>query len=296
VILLLASTPSITSAQRVDIESRTVDVDGIAMRVQTAGWQHLESGRAIIVMENGAGAPVEAWQPVLAKLADFAPVLAYDRSGVGESPWDGEPPTPQHVNDRLRVLLQQFGAEPPYVLVGFSWGGPLIQYFAAHWPDEVAGLVFIDAPELAWRREAERAVLAELGSEAENGAYYRAFQDEIAKVPPGNQAELRVIEDLVTGDPPGWAAPPQPEVPVARLVAGRHTPPPPGIEFPFDEEAFWQGLLRYGVRRFAESLPTGPDVTFIVATYARHYMMGDDPELVIDAIRRVHSQAARRGR
>jgi pimeloyl-ACP methyl ester carboxylesterase len=295
--LALASAASSAFAQAVNIDTRTVDGDGIAMRVQTAGWHHREAGRAIIVLENGAGAPVEAWQPVLATLAEFAPVMAYDRSGAGESPWDGEPPTPQHVNDRLRALLQQLGAEPPYVLVGFSWGGTLIQYFAAHWPDEVAGLVFIDASDLAWYREAERATMSELGVDANDRALFtQALQDGIARLPPGNQAEARVIEDLVTGDPPEFATLPQPEVPVARLVAGRFTPPPPGIEFPYDPHAAWHAVLRYGVRRFAESMPAGPDVTFIVATHAGHYMMGDDPDLVVEAIRRVHSQAARRGR
>jgi pimeloyl-ACP methyl ester carboxylesterase len=66
------------------------------------------------------------------------------------------------------------------------------------------------------------------------------------------------------------------------------------LQFPFDEAAFWHGLLRFGITRFAESLPAGPDVTFTVATHARHYIPGDDPDLVIEAIRRVTAQAVRR--
>lgn len=120
------------------VNTRMVEVDGQQMRVQTAGWHHRERGQPIVVFENGAGTPIEAWEPVLAAVAEFAPVVAYDRSGIGQSPWDERPPTPEHVNRKLRTLLEQVDAPPPYVLVGFSWGGALIQYFAGHWPDEVA--------------------------------------------------------------------------------------------------------------------------------------------------------------
>jgi pimeloyl-ACP methyl ester carboxylesterase len=277
------------------VETRSVEINGLPMRVQTAGWHHRARGQPIVVLENGAGAPVEAWQPVLAAIAEFAPVVAYDRAGIGQSPWDERSPTPDHVNGKLRALLAQIDAPPPYVLVGFSWGGALIQYYAGHWPDEVAGLVFIDAPDPRWRREAELAAVGELGGgEPERLAFYRALAPMIAQLPQSNQAELGVIEDLVTRDGGELAALRQPPVPVTRLVAGRHDPMPPGIDMPFDERAFWHGVLRHSLGRFAESLPDGSPATLVVARHARHYIMGDDPELVIDAIRGVSTAAAAR--
>jgi pimeloyl-ACP methyl ester carboxylesterase len=287
-----AQAPDLPSAA-VLVETRTVEIDGLPMRVQTAGWQHLERGQPIVVLENGAGAPVEAWHPVFAAIAEFAPVIAYDRAGIGQSPWDEQPPTPEHVNRKLRALLTHLDAPPRYVLVGFSWGGALIQYFAGQWPGEVAGLVFIDAPDPRWRREAELAAVAELGGgEAERLAFYRALAPLIAQLPPSNQAELRVIEELVTVGGGELAALALPTVPTARLVAGRHDPMPPGLDMPFDERAFWHGVLRHSIGRFAGSLPAGPHASLIVAAHARHYIMGDDPGLVIDAIRRVSAAAA----
>jgi pimeloyl-ACP methyl ester carboxylesterase len=87
------------------VETRMVEVGGHPVRVQTAGWHHRVSGRPVVVLENGAGVPVEAWQPILAAVAEFTPVLAYDRAGIGQSPWDEQRPTPEHVNGKLRALL-----------------------------------------------------------------------------------------------------------------------------------------------------------------------------------------------
>ena len=64
--------------------------------------------------------------PVFAELATLAPVVAYDRAGNGQSPADGQPATPAHIAARLHALLGAAGIPPPYVLVGHSWGGPLI--------------------------------------------------------------------------------------------------------------------------------------------------------------------------
>ena len=37
--------------------------------------------------------------------------------------------------------------DPPYVLVGHSWGGPLILYYAGRYPHDVVGMVYLDPTE-----------------------------------------------------------------------------------------------------------------------------------------------------
>ena len=74
---------------------RVVHVDGHAVRVRSGGMEH--RGRApAVVLETGAGERLETWDPILADVAAFASVVAYDRPGLGESAPDGEPPTPVH--------------------------------------------------------------------------------------------------------------------------------------------------------------------------------------------------------
>jgi pimeloyl-ACP methyl ester carboxylesterase len=54
-------------------------------------------------------------------------------------------PTVSQRADELFAVLQSAGIPGPYVLVGLSYGGPVIRVFAARRPELVAGLVFVDA-------------------------------------------------------------------------------------------------------------------------------------------------------
>jgi hypothetical protein len=85
---LAAADPIAVTAEQVPeprVENRMVDVDGLPMRVQTAGWEHRDMGQPIVVFENGAGTPVDAWEPVLAAVAadaqDVLRALYRDRVG-----------------------------------------------------------------------------------------------------------------------------------------------------------------------------------------------------------------------
>jgi pimeloyl-ACP methyl ester carboxylesterase len=47
-------------------------------------------------------------------------------------------------------MLRKLGIPGPYVLVGHSLGGVNLQIYAARYPNEVAGMVLLDPPPLAW--------------------------------------------------------------------------------------------------------------------------------------------------
>jgi pimeloyl-ACP methyl ester carboxylesterase len=85
----------------------------------------------------------EIWGPI----AEHTRVCAYDRAGWGGSdPAPDEPRDADDVIDDLGALLTAAGEEGPYVLVGSSFGGMIVTYYAARHPDQVDGVVLLDVP------------------------------------------------------------------------------------------------------------------------------------------------------
>src|SRR6266571_4019793 len=58
----------------------------------------------------------------------------------GQHPQDGA-----RIATDLHTLLHRAGVPGPYILAGHSFGGLYVRIFAAHYPNEVAGMVLIDS-------------------------------------------------------------------------------------------------------------------------------------------------------
>jgi pimeloyl-ACP methyl ester carboxylesterase len=107
---------------------------------------HLERhgrGSPTVVFEAGMGASRNMWGAVVPLVAARTTCVVYDRSGLGQSPPDPAPRTLTRLGDDLLDLLDHVGPGP-FVLVGHSWGGPVVRVAAAARPDAVAGLVLVD--------------------------------------------------------------------------------------------------------------------------------------------------------
>lgn len=101
--------------------------------------------KAVVVFENGARATLDSWDGVLAALKTDASLFAYNCPGYGNSEPTDAPRDGATVVEQLRSTLRQKGLAPPYVLVGHSLGGLYMQLFARRYPQEVKGLVLVDA-------------------------------------------------------------------------------------------------------------------------------------------------------
>src|SRR5919108_5383765 len=128
-------------------QPRTITVNNRTMRVWSDGLEARKPDQPVVILEAGAPATLESWRPKFTDISRLSPVLAYDRSGLGESDYDGERPTIPHVAQTLHSLLGAAHIPPPYVLVGASWGGIYIRGFASLYPNEVVGLVYLDASD-----------------------------------------------------------------------------------------------------------------------------------------------------
>jgi len=106
----------------------------------------LESGRGspTILLEAGLMSTVLSWTELQRALAESFRVVSYDRAGLGWSDLGPMPRTADRIVDELHALLERAAIPPPYVLVGHSFGGLTMPLFAARFPGEVAGMVLID--------------------------------------------------------------------------------------------------------------------------------------------------------
>ncbi|MFY0569864.1 alpha/beta fold hydrolase [Archangium lansingense] len=121
-------------------KKREAVVDGQKLTYMLVG-----QGAPAIVLLNGAGGPLEGWYRLYPEIEKLGTVVAYDRPGVGGSPRPLEPQTGHTVVRTLWNLLRELGVKPPYVLVGHSFGGLHANLFARLYPNDVAGVVFLEA-------------------------------------------------------------------------------------------------------------------------------------------------------
>lgn len=119
---------------------RLVDVGGYRMHLDCRG-----EGSPTVVMDAGLGGSSLDWNQVQAELATKTQVCTYDRAGMGWSEASSLPRTPGRIADELHTLLANADIAGPYVLVGHSLAGKNVRMFASAHPDEVAGMVLVDA-------------------------------------------------------------------------------------------------------------------------------------------------------
>lgn len=272
--------------------TRLVVMDGRTIRVQTSGLDRRKRGSPIVVFEAGAMNSLDSWKSVLPQVATVAPVVAYDRAGLGRSEWDDVTPTPRHVSTRLRRLLQQIGAEPPYVLVGHSWGGSLARYYAGYHPNDVAGLVYVDpAPIITQSPADEIAPFEAIGaSRASYVAFWSSYAALFERTSPAARAEFNVFRGLMERNVSDRDLRPVSDVPVVVLVAAKPFAPAPQLGY--DSQAHFQADLRHRIRKLQEWALASSRGTLVVSNHASHAIPREDPDLTAWAVRRVLSAIA----
>lgn len=250
---------ALQASQRLPRQIATVDGRRLA-------YVRLGKGAPSIVFLAGAGMDVDSWFKVLPGVAGFGTVIAVDRLGVGKSDRPTVPQTGGIIVAALRSLLAQAEAPPPYVLVGHSLGGLHAELFARLHPDEVAGVVLIEAasPEEAMDPPRPGFTARAIGTVA--GAI-----DRLRGRPRG----LDEVDNVAETVRQIGAASPFPDIPLVVVTGGKRMRMVPDAAFAAHQEA---------QRSRAALAPHGRQV---IAEASGHFPQLHDPEVVIAAIRDV---------
>ena len=169
--LLAASLPAARAQVTIPAASPAATEGDFAGRVDIGGRTlYLEchgAGSPTVVLVAGYRSSARYWSDdllhpdaprtmVMPAVAQFTRVCAYDRPGtvapasamtmlVSRSDPVAQPRTATEVVAELHALLQAAEVPGPYVLAGHSLGGLIARLYASTYPDEVIGLILVDA-------------------------------------------------------------------------------------------------------------------------------------------------------
>jgi pimeloyl-ACP methyl ester carboxylesterase len=119
---------------------RSVQVGKLRLNIDCSGH-----GGPTVILDSGMGVPGVGWAMVQPEVARFARVCSYDRAGYGWSEAGPRPRTSLQIAKELRELLDASGEKGPFVMVGHSFGGYNVRVFTGMYPDDVIGVVLVDA-------------------------------------------------------------------------------------------------------------------------------------------------------
>lgn len=271
-----------------------VDIGGRKIYLECSG-----QGSPTVVLVAGSGSSARYWTDdllpaapprtmVFPQVATTTRVCAYDRPGtyafvgdeafISRSDPIAQPTTPMAIVAELHALLQAADVPGPYVLAGHSIGGLVSRMYASTYPDEVIGMVVIDAyseflkpifgPE-RWPRLVK----------------FNAASSTVVPIPGYGDAETI---PYASGDDHMrqlTATSPLRPMPLAVLAHGRpfDLPKDPVLSQGFTSKEI-EPLLLAANKAQAELVP---DARFFHAKESGHDIHQDQPALTVEAIRQV---------
>jgi pimeloyl-ACP methyl ester carboxylesterase len=140
--LASATTTVVRPSQLVD---ELISIDNGRLHLRCIG-----SGATTVLLIAGWGDGGDNWGAIEPAISERARVCSYARFGTGTS--DAPTSTQTFATEAadLHALLDEAGEPGPYVVLGHSFGGAEAVTFAARYPDEVTGLMLLEASPTTW--------------------------------------------------------------------------------------------------------------------------------------------------
>ncbi|WP_194715346.1 alpha/beta fold hydrolase [Noviherbaspirillum soli] len=210
----------------------------------------------LLVLDAAQGTSMQVWdRGFIGELNRYASVLTYNRIGSGRSRFNShpltQPVTARDSAERLHHLLQRIAPSQRIILLGHSMGGLYAQYFAHAYPQQLLGLVLIDAAS---------AFEPRTDSPFENRSPIRkgsvSYFEELGFVSSVKQIEENTVF---------------PDIPLLVISADNH-------QFPAQEtEALWQEIQK----KIARQSPTNRQVT---VPDSQHFVFNSNRDTVVREI------------
>ncbi len=274
-------------------QKRFIIIDSTKVWINSVGIENRKEGQPVIVFESGHGTPMGHWDKILEGVSELAPLITYDRPGIGESEPDNEMPTIKNVSEKLIKILKYLDIEPPYVLVGHSLGGAYVRGFAVYYPEFLAGLVIIDPADFTETQLNRRKPFLDIGltNEQVDTLFYRwALNDEANKNKPSSKPksvieESEVLAQLRETDFKEITDSELPNIPIHILTGGRYDTPPRFRIQELNDSLLFRAKMKNRVERWTDVVQSVNKGMLFYSGDAGHFVHYDDPELLISSIK-----------
>ncbi|HEX8228963.1 MAG TPA: alpha/beta hydrolase [Chloroflexia bacterium] len=259
-------------------EDMLVDIGGRHLFIRCMG-----EGSPTVILEHGMATESGSWAEVQQAVAQFTRVCAYDRAGRGTSDPAPTPRTSADMVADLHALLANAQVTGPYILVGNSLGGFNARIFAHTYPDEVVGLVLVDAMHQDQFARVEQALPPESPGEPEDFRAFRQSFTQDYKDPTKNPEGF----DQLASHEQARAVTSLGDLPMIVLAASEFRIRIPDPRFGSFMQNMWHNLQR-------ELAALSSNSRFVAVEDSGHFIQIDRPQAVIDAIQELVEQV--RGR
>lgn len=195
--------PDVVPSQNYAHPQQLVAVDG-ARRLNLFC---MGQGEPTVMFESGAGDGMVVWRHVQGEIAKVTRTCAYDRAGYGFSDATPRASNASNTVDDFHRLLGVAHVHTPIVYVGHSIAGLYGALFAATYPNDVAGIVFVDPSfpdqfqkmSASWPRAITAHLYAVLNSQREEWHACAELARKGALAKPSTKAAKDCVS---TGDSP----------------------------------------------------------------------------------------------
>ena len=266
-------------------------VEGKKIEIFTSGLENNQKEKPVIVFENGMATKLDMWKPIIEEVSKTSSVFSYNRPRIGESENDSLPPTTKHIVNNLRKMLLEKGLKPPYLLVSHSFGGAYIRSYASYYPDEIAGLIFVDPVDFTKKKGDGDLPYLEIGLTQHQidsmfAKPYKAFVENLyADMPNFYVEEVKILRQLTKTEFKECDSIPLPDVPVHFIQAGGYPKNPEKRETIYDKVKLFRIDNNLKMKRWLALLNPLQYGKYFYCSNSGHYMQQDEPETLIASIK-----------
>lgn len=260
---ILLGTLLILSCNKVDFKETTIDLSSHKL----ATYSVIRNTKYLAVFESGLGDDHSVWikKNIISEISPITDVLLYDRAGMGKSETGPDPRNIARLQTELDSAINKFSNGRKVILIGHSLGGLIIRDYAIKNPEKIAAILFVDPAHEFYNHF----------SQPNEDTIYNSIKRVFGPDYGGVSEAKELIEDIQYSS----TLPDLPDVPVIVLTSMKQN----ADNVAADK---MNGSSRQGHYNAHELLKNGvTDFTHISTTNSGHYIMYEEPGLVIDNIR-----------